>query len=125
MRPIELSEKLNISRGTISYYLSGKSAPKSDRLSLICEALNVSEAWMLGYDLSMEREEISDTEIGDYQDFDIETLDKDTLNFGISKSVDILLELQVPTETIKQMILKHFDIRYSEITTILKDKREI
>lgn len=55
MKAIDLSEKLDISRGTISYYLSGKSAPKADRLNQICSTLNVSEAWMLGYDVPMER----------------------------------------------------------------------
>ncbi len=55
MKPIELSERLDISRGTISYYLSGKSSPKADRLNLICSALGVSEAWMLGYDVPMDR----------------------------------------------------------------------
>lgn len=55
MKAIDLSEKLDISRGTISYYMSGKSSPKADRLNLICSTLNVSEAWMLGYDVPMER----------------------------------------------------------------------
>lgn len=55
MKAIDLSEKLDISRGTISYYLSGKSSPKADRLNQICSILSVSEAWMLGYDVPMER----------------------------------------------------------------------
>lgn len=55
MKAIDLSEKLDISRGTISYYMSGKSSPKADRLNQICSMLNVSEAWMLGYDVPMER----------------------------------------------------------------------
>ena len=55
MKAIDLSEKLDISRGTISYYMSGKSSPKADRLNQICSTLNVSEAWMLGYDVPMER----------------------------------------------------------------------
>ncbi|MBO5968979.1 MAG: helix-turn-helix domain-containing protein [Clostridia bacterium] len=55
MKAIDLSEKLDISRGTISYYMSGKSSPKADRLNLISQALNVSEAWLLGYDVPMER----------------------------------------------------------------------
>ncbi len=55
MKAIDLSDKLDISRGTISYYMSGKSSPKADRLNLICSTLNVSEAWMLGYDVPMER----------------------------------------------------------------------
>ena len=55
VKPIGLSEKLDISRGTISRYLSGETAPKADRLHQICSVLNVSEAWMLGYDVPMER----------------------------------------------------------------------
>lgn len=55
MKAIDLSEKLDISRGTISYYMSGKSSPKADRLNQICSILSVSEAWMLGYDVPMER----------------------------------------------------------------------
>lgn len=57
MKAIELSEKLDITRGTISCYLSGKTSPKADRLHLISKILNVSEAWLLGYDVPMNRTE--------------------------------------------------------------------
>ena len=39
----------------MSYYLSGRSEPKSDRLYIIAKILDVSEAWLLGYDVKMER----------------------------------------------------------------------
>ena len=55
MKAIELSEKTGIPKGAISYYLAGKSQPKSDRLFQISKALSVSEAWLLGYDVPMER----------------------------------------------------------------------
>ena len=55
MKAIELSEKADIPKGAISYYLSGKSSPKADRLNDISIALNISEAWLLGYDVPMER----------------------------------------------------------------------
>lgn len=99
--------------------MKGKSAPKADRLKIICEALDVSEAWMLGYNVPMEKISIEEETTSN---IDVQILDHETLNFGISKSVDILLELRIPEETIKQMIVKHFDIRYSEITAILKNK---
>jgi hypothetical protein len=35
--------------------LSGRSQPKGERLHTLCVALDVSEAWMLGYDIPMER----------------------------------------------------------------------
>ena len=55
MKAIELSEKTGIPKGAISYYLSGKSQPKADRLNQISVALEISEAWLLGYDIPMDR----------------------------------------------------------------------
>lgn len=55
MKATELSKKTNVPEGAISYYLAGKSQPKGDRLHILCVALGVSEAWMLGYDIPMER----------------------------------------------------------------------
>ena len=51
LKPIELSERTGIPKSMISYYLNGKTKPKADRIYIICKALNVSEAWLLGYDV--------------------------------------------------------------------------
>lgn len=56
MKAVDLVEKTGIPKGAVSYYLNGKSTPKADRLYLICKALDVSEAWMLGYDVEMEKD---------------------------------------------------------------------
>ncbi len=55
MKPIELSEKTGIPKSAISQYTSGYAKPKQDRIYLICKALNVSEAWLMGYDVPMEK----------------------------------------------------------------------
>jgi len=55
MKAIELSEKTGIPKSMVSYYLSGKAVPKSDRVYLISQVLDVSEAWLLGYDVPMNR----------------------------------------------------------------------
>lgn len=55
LRAVDIVEKTGIPKGTISYYISGKTEPKSDRLYLIAQALDVSEAWLLGYDVPMAR----------------------------------------------------------------------
>ena len=55
LRPIELSEKTGIPKSMISYYLNGKTKPKADRIYMISQALDVSEAWLLGYDVPMNR----------------------------------------------------------------------
>lgn len=57
MKAIDLCNKTGIPKSAISYYMSGKSKPKSDRVFLISEALNVDEAWLMGYPVSMERKE--------------------------------------------------------------------
>ena len=55
MRPIELSEVTGIPKSMVSYYLNGKTKPKADRIYKISQALNVSEAWLLGYDVPKSR----------------------------------------------------------------------
>lgn len=51
MRPTDLCEKTGIPKSMLSYYLNGKTKPKADRLHIIAQALDVSEAWLLGYDV--------------------------------------------------------------------------
>lgn len=55
MRAVDLVEVTGIPKGTISYYLSGKTEPKADRLYIIAQALDINEAWLLGYDVPMRR----------------------------------------------------------------------
>ena len=55
MKAVDLCENTGIPKGAISYYKAGKSQPKADRLFAISVALNVSEAWLLGYNVPMER----------------------------------------------------------------------
>lgn len=55
MKAVDLCRKTNIPKSAMSYYLSGRSEPKADRLYLICKVLDVSEAWLLGYDVPVEK----------------------------------------------------------------------
>ena len=56
----ELADKTGIPKSSISQYLSGYTKPKQDRIYLISKALNVSEAWMIGYDVPMRRNDFKD-----------------------------------------------------------------
>ena len=59
-RPADLCKNLGLAKSTVSQYLSGKSKHMdADRLQAICEYLHVSEAWMMGYDVPMERRVIT------------------------------------------------------------------
>ncbi len=53
-----------------------------------------------------------------------ELIDDMVLNYGVTKAVDILLELKINDEHTKQLLIKHFDLRYSEAENILKDAKE-
>lgn len=54
MLPIELARKSGINKGSISRYLKGEMIPKQSKIVDMSRALNVSPAWLLGYDAPME-----------------------------------------------------------------------
>ncbi len=47
----DLCHKTKIPKSAMSQYISGKFKPKDDRTYLIAKALNVNEAWLMGYDV--------------------------------------------------------------------------
>ncbi len=51
----ELSEKANIPKSAISQYLSGLYEAKQKSIFKLAKVLNVSEGWLMGLDVSMER----------------------------------------------------------------------
>ena len=53
----ELSRRTGISKGSISQYKNGVVNPKQDRIYLIANALGISEAWLMGYDVPMSKSE--------------------------------------------------------------------
>lgn len=53
----KLVQLTNIPKSAMSQYLSGAFVPKQERLSILAQALNVQEAWLLGYDVPMRREQ--------------------------------------------------------------------
>lgn len=55
LRAVDLMDKTGVPKSAISFYLAGKSQPKADRLYTIAQALDISEAWLLGYDVPMAR----------------------------------------------------------------------
>lgn len=55
-KPADLANDLNIPKSAISQYLAGRSKNMpSERMYSICKYLNVSEGWMMGFDVQMER----------------------------------------------------------------------
>ncbi|HCW7835916.1 TPA: helix-turn-helix domain-containing protein [Staphylococcus aureus] len=51
----ELSRRTGIGRNSISDYLNGKYEAKQDKVFGLAKALNVNEAWLMGFDISKNR----------------------------------------------------------------------
>lgn len=49
--PLCEANNMKMNKSDISQYLSGKITPKQDKLTILAQALNVSEVWLMGYDV--------------------------------------------------------------------------
>lgn len=58
MKQSDLVRLTEIPKSAISQYISGAFEPKQDRIYLMAKALNVSEAWLMGLDVPMERKTV-------------------------------------------------------------------
>lgn len=56
---------VKLNKNDLSQYCSGKVEPRQDKLTILGMALSVSEAWLMGYDVSMERNITPTAENGD------------------------------------------------------------
>jgi len=55
MRAVELSARTGIPKSSISQYMSGYTKPNGERVYLLSKTLNVSEAWLMGFDVPAQR----------------------------------------------------------------------
>lgn len=56
MKQVDLCNKTGLDKALISNYLSGKYKAKQDKLHKLAIALDVSEGWLMGYDVDIDRE---------------------------------------------------------------------
>lgn len=57
--PICSKYNVKMNKSDISQYVSGKVEPSQEKLVVLGLALNVTEAWLMGFDVSMERKDSS------------------------------------------------------------------
>ncbi len=70
---------VKLNKSDLSQYLAGKTSPNQDKLVILAMALNVSEAWLMGYDVSMNREindndTLKDVRMASYNGVDVNGL---------------------------------------------------
>lgn len=68
MRQVDLVEKTKLDKTLINKYLAGIMKAKQDKLTILADALNVNEVWLMGYDVPMERD-INKIELNEKQAF--------------------------------------------------------
>ena len=54
MKQVDLVEKTGLDKTLLSKYLSGVSNARQDKLTILADALQVNEIWLMGYDIPME-----------------------------------------------------------------------
>ena len=58
MKQTDLCKLAKVPKSSLSLYLSGAYEPKQDRIYDMARVLDVSEAWLMGYDVPMERQQM-------------------------------------------------------------------
>lgn len=74
---IPYCKKYNVkmNKSDISQYCSGKTEPNQEKLFILGSALNVNEAWLMGYDVPIERNDYEDQNIM-MRDAELEDIEK-------------------------------------------------
>lgn len=56
MKQVDLVEKTGLDKTLINKYLAGVMKAKQDKLTILAEALDVNEIWLMGYDVPIQRD---------------------------------------------------------------------
>lgn len=58
IQPVAKKYGIKFGKSALSQYVSGIVEPKQDKLTVLSETLGVSETWLMGYDVPMEKEAV-------------------------------------------------------------------
>lgn len=124
MKQADLVEATGIGKSSISTYLSGDYEPKQRNIYKIAKALDVSEPWLMGYDVPMERQ------LGDSQLLDAylksvpdcrDELTKSLINSRLTNGIDfepVDIELLAEFKKLNNTGKKEAVNRVTELTYI-------
>ena len=94
MKQCDLCKLAHIPKSSLSLYLRGAYEPKQDRIYSMAQVLSVSEVWLMGYDVPMEKERSANP-----------------IEQPITKSEQLLLDLfrQIP-ESKQELVLQMIQV---------------
>lgn len=55
VKQVDIIESTGITKGALSSYITGRYEPKQDKIYILAKYFDVSEAWLMGYDVPMEK----------------------------------------------------------------------
>lgn len=58
----DLCKRTGLQKSALSNYLNGDREPRQDQISLIADPFNINPAWLMGYDVPMFLQTLTDTE---------------------------------------------------------------
>ena len=103
MTQSELSKLTGINNSTISEYISGRYEPNRSRISEFAEILNVSEIWLMGYDVPIDRN-VSTKKFAEPKNDLMSIFRIDTSGLSESETQEIKAELERYTNILKAAI---------------------
>lgn len=93
-KPYCIKYDVKMNKSDISQYVSGKVEPNQEKLFILAKALNVNEAWLMGFDVSL-RKELSPV----VAESDIELIEKYSLLSDRDKTLVMnMINSMLPTE---------------------------
>lgn len=93
-KPYCLKYDVKMNKSDISQYVSGKVEPNQEKLFILAKALDVNEAWLMGFDVPIKKE-LSSTEA----ESDIELIEKFSLLSDRDKALVMnMINSMLPTE---------------------------
>ena len=106
----ELAKRTGIRQSSISDWLNDRYEPKQDKIYIIAKALNVSPAWLLGYDENIPTNEQStnyylDAETAEYAEM-LRTRPEMRMLFSASRGIS-KEDMEKAIEYIELLKLKH------------------
>lgn len=114
---------IKFNKSDLSQYISGKTEPNQDKLAILGMALNVSESWLMGFDVPMTRiESISVDNQNDLKKLSNEVILIESIqNVYGKETVEVLQLFQRLNEFGKKKAIEYI----SDITSISKYKDDI
>lgn len=55
VKQVDVIQSTKITKGALSSYITGRYTPKQDKIYILAKYFDVSEAWLMGYDVPMDR----------------------------------------------------------------------